>query len=210
MAAEPLQKALSRFSSRYFTLNARSGYTSFIPQTVLNDDQHPMYLTRKRLESQRQKTGLWWHATVGFESSKARVVRIWVRRRLHNAFLEELKERCIAEDGTIEQSSDKLKQFKTIQRIMKKGGTVSLEGSLKLHAQAPIVSAKYADVRADTSRLIDAILLKTEHSLKEAFEGNQVLANLSRTPSQMSSFHIRRQLTTQSNHHTKRTAAKTQ
>jgi hypothetical protein len=149
---------------RYFGLYWSANHETFIIHWAAKDANHPMATLRRRVMGEREKKGLWWHVTVGINTSKTRVVRSWVKRRLRNAFLEALKERGVAEDGKIVNPS-KLLQSQSIIRAIEQGQQVALTGSVKMHALADIVTAKYVDVKEETSALVDALLKGLEADL---------------------------------------------
>ncbi|KAF2017428.1 hypothetical protein BU24DRAFT_420473 [Aaosphaeria arxii CBS 175.79] len=152
------RKLLSQQNYRFFKLQYSASYSPFIQSPILSDFKHPLHPLLKRTEEQREGKGLWWHVTTNFESSKTKVVRSWLRRRLHNAFLEELKERDITEDGTILRMSDHLKGLSGLQKALEAGQVVTLTGSIRMQAQNTLVTAKYAEVRKETGSLVDALL----------------------------------------------------
>ncbi|KAF2745821.1 hypothetical protein M011DRAFT_389951, partial [Sporormia fimetaria CBS 119925] len=145
-----------------FGLHYSTSYQTFITHFVNEERYHPLNTLRRRILAEREKKGLWWHVTVGPGTSKARVVRTWVRRRLKNAFHESLKERGVAVDGKIVDAVRAAGPDSTIQKLIEKGQQVSLTGSIKLHGLEPMVSAKFVDVKKATGGLVDGLLENLE------------------------------------------------
>lgn len=79
--------------------------------------------------------------------------------------VEELKDRGITEDGKIIKDAGKVPRSDVLRALLEKGENVSLEGSFRLHALSPLVSAKYVDVRRETGAVIDALVKGLEADL---------------------------------------------
>jgi len=155
---------LSRHRFQFFACNHALQYKSFINLRVQEDDQHPLSEVQKRLYQERKREGLWWHVTVGVSLSKAKVVRSWVRRRLQNAFVEELRERGIEQDGRLLDRGRGAERHGVPAKVIQQYGNVSLRGSMRLHANPSVITAKYTDLRKETGVVVDAMLqgLKTD------------------------------------------------
>jgi hypothetical protein len=158
-------KLLAKCKFSYFYSSYSPTYSFLIKHHVLSDQYHPLFTRIYRKHAERKRAGLWWHVTMGLDSSKTKVVRTWLRRRLRNAFIDELEARNISEDGKLGAGNERA-HLPTIQGFLQRGESVSLEGSVKLHAQTPLVAAKYADVRKETGMVIDALLEGLEMELK--------------------------------------------
>jgi hypothetical protein len=154
---------IAKKQPKTFKVSYAPEYKNFIVNHVVIDPSHPLNETQKRRQVERKKEGLWWHATTGVDLNKSSVVRSWARRRLRNAIKEELKQRGYDENG-------KFVDLKAIQgnmelmSVLRAGKTLDLKGSLRLHAQAPLIPAKYVDVCAETGHVIEALVqaLKNE------------------------------------------------
>lgn len=158
-------RLLSQQKFRLFACNYAPTYKTFIAHRVQDDVQHPLNEIQRRLSRERKREGLWWHVTVGVTLSKAKVVRSWVRRRLQSAFIEELRERDIEQDGKlVVDNAGKVGRHGLPAQVLKQLGDVSLTGSVRLHAHPTVILAKYADVRRETGLVADALLqgLKAE------------------------------------------------
>lgn len=167
-------RILLKYRPQHFNYNYSSGYKTFIAHRILEDRYHPLYELRKRIHYEREKSGLWWHATVG-PISKSRVVRNWARRRLQNAFLESLRERGITKNGAIMKDAkiNRLQRTPIIQELLDKEAGVSLQGSIKLHALPTSISAKNEAIRKETGTVIDLLLEGLEADLKDSLQRNQ-------------------------------------
>jgi hypothetical protein len=148
-----------------FAFNYAPNYQTLITNHIMDDPAHPLYIARTRIHNERPRAGLWWHATVASTSSKSAVIRTWMRRRLRNAFIDELKARGIAEDGKILKDVKRSFTSSVIEGLAKREQDTSLKGSLKLHAMAPMLTAKYTLVRKETGVIIDALLMGLDADL---------------------------------------------
>ncbi|KAF2651968.1 hypothetical protein K491DRAFT_555760, partial [Lophiostoma macrostomum CBS 122681] len=140
-----------------FSCSYSSTYSYLITHHILREPYHPLHTRIARKHAERQKTGLWWHVTISLDSSKTKVVRTWLRRRLRDAFIAELEARHMTEDGGLSAGSGR-EDLPRIQELLQTGKSLSLKGSVKLHAQSPLVAAKFVDVRKETGQVIDALL----------------------------------------------------
>lgn len=150
---------------KYFGLNYSQGYQAFIQWSILDQPYHPLFHLRKRIADARPRTGLWWHATAGPNTSRARVVRNWVMRRLRNAFRETLRERGLDENGKINPRAHKgvdeslrASNRKGIREALARGEELEITGSIKMHALPSIVTAKFVDVKKETASVVDGLL----------------------------------------------------
>ncbi|KAF2712720.1 hypothetical protein K504DRAFT_360987, partial [Pleomassaria siparia CBS 279.74] len=139
-----------------FTCNYAKDYKTFIHHRLVEDKDHPLHFVQKRILRERKEEGLWWHVTVTAQTSRAKVVRSWVRRRMQNAFIAELRERDIAQDGKL--VADKTSDIGKHGIEKKRLGTMGLTGSVKLQAGSLAVTAKYEEIRAEIGGVVDALL----------------------------------------------------
>jgi hypothetical protein len=144
---------LARHQSKFFKINYTPEYKTFIINYVVSDPSHPLHEAQKRRSMDRKQEGLWWHITTGADLSKSSCVRSWSRRRLRNAIVEELKAHGYDENGRLvkRKASDSGGILTTI-------ATGDLKGSLRLHAQAPLIPAKYVDVKTEVGQVIKTIV----------------------------------------------------
>ncbi|KAF2466004.1 uncharacterized protein BDR25DRAFT_175405, partial [Lindgomyces ingoldianus] len=153
---------LSKQTFRTFSYAYQSTYKPLIYQPIVDSSHHPLHIIRKRIQGERSRSGLWWHVTVGNNSSKTKVVRSWLRRRLIVAFIEELKSRGFDRDGKFVDTKDNAPHREVFRELLERGQIPELKGSLKLHAQAPLVTAKFEDVKREAAKLVEALCLGLE------------------------------------------------
>jgi hypothetical protein len=147
---------LAKQQSKLFKVNYSPEYKTFIVNYILSDTSHPLHEAQKRRSRERKKEGLWWHATTGVDLTKSSCVRAWARRRLRNAVVEELRTRGYNEYGKFMDAKSLNTGRDSWSMTSKK--SMDLKGSLRLHVQAPLLPAKYEDIKAETGKLIDIIV----------------------------------------------------
>ncbi|CAN9436740.1 unnamed protein product [Alternaria sp. RS040] len=145
-------------------------YKSLFPHHVATDPSHPLYETQRRRQAEKKQEGLWWHATASADSAKSSCIRTWARRRLRNAVVDELKARGYDETGKFAKPKIVPQRADLMARVGA-GQTLDLKGSLRLHVQAPLIPAKYLDIRAEAGAVIDALESATTNG---APRGNEV------------------------------------
>ncbi|PSN68921.1 hypothetical protein BS50DRAFT_572102 [Corynespora cassiicola Philippines] len=151
-----------------FNVSHSPQYKTFIINRIVTEPNHPLYVLKKRAAEQRKKEGLWWHVVVYNTLSKSSVVRSWARRRVRNAFIEELKERGFNDKGILVNPGSV--KWANLDSALNQGKEISLKGSLKFQLNAPSVSAKYADVRKEMSSIVDALVLEIKNELSNIFK----------------------------------------
>lgn len=170
---------LSRTPLKTIRISYSSDYKSFIIHHVASDSSHPLHILQRRRQAEWQKQGLRWHATTGVDLSKSSCVRSWARRRLRNAVVDELKLRGYNEKGIMVDSTAVHGQSDLVN-ILQQGRSLDLTGSLRIHVQKPLISAKYTDVRSEVGQLFDIMLrsFKSEpdHRPLPATMGSHVLS----------------------------------
>ena len=149
---------IAKQQPKTFKVSYAPDYKNFIVNHVLIDPSHPLHETQKRRQAERKKEGLWWHATTGVDLNKSSCVRAWARRRLRNAIKDELRERGYDENGMFVDLKS-VQGRPDLMRLLQAGQTLNLSGSLRLHVQPPLIPAKYADVRAETGHVIEAVVM---------------------------------------------------
>jgi hypothetical protein len=155
----PSAKAISKLSKwqpKFFKVMYSPEYKTFIQNYVVADRSHPLHQAQTRLSGERKREGLWWHVTTAGDLSKSSCVRSWSRRRLRNAIVEELRLRGYDENGKLLKTrSTSIIEGTTKASLV---STYDIEGSLRLHALAPLIPAKFTDVKAEVGDLVDALL----------------------------------------------------
>jgi hypothetical protein len=149
---------LAKQPPKTFKVSYAPQYKNFIINHVATDPSHPLHETQRRRQAEKKKEGLWWHATTGVDLNKSSCVRAWARRRLRRAVVDELKARGYDENGKYANLNKLQTQTQTdLMAGVAAGKTLDLKGSLRLHVQAPLLPAKYVDVRAEAGAVIDAV-----------------------------------------------------
>jgi hypothetical protein len=166
---------LAKQQPKLFKVNYTPEYKTFIINHVVQDPSHPLHEAQKRLSMARKQEGLWWHITTGGDLSKSSCVRSWSRRRVRNAIVEGLKEHGYDEDGKLV----KRKTSDTRESLAATTLSDDLRGSLRLHALAPLIPAKYVDVKTEVGQIINAIVAATG---AEKNKGVSIKKSLSRSP----------------------------
>lgn len=147
---------LAKEKFRLFNVAYNRHYVNFFPQYILRDNNHPLWLRYRRIDSQRRKTGLWWSTTCGTELGKKSLIRHWLGRRLRNAFSDELRIRGISENGKFLPHA---KLHTDVLRVaLERGEELNLTGSLRLMAGPLLMTAKYEDVRKEAGKLVDILV----------------------------------------------------
>jgi hypothetical protein len=151
-------RALAKAKNPLFACTYSPKYESLIKRHVLSDSQHPLNHIRKRLFRERERTGLWWDVTFNSATSKTKVVRNWMRRRLEHAFIEELEQRGIGQDGKLIKDAAVAGRPEVVKRLLEQGKELSIKGSVKLHMYPPLVTANFVDVKDHAGKVADALL----------------------------------------------------
>jgi len=158
-AMSHVARLLAKHNFQFFTYYYAASHRSFIGHRLQDDTQHPLHTAQTRLFLERKKEGLWWSITVSVTLCKAKVVRTWVRRRLHTAFVEELRARGIQQDGRlVKYKPGTIRGHEVDARILDQLGGASLRGTVRLHADPLVITAKYADIRLEAGAFVDALL----------------------------------------------------
>ena len=147
---------LAKQQPKFFRVSYSTEYKTFITNHILADPWHPVHETQKRRFKERPREGLWWHVTTAADLSKSSCVRSWSRRRLRNAIVEELRARGFDENGKAIIS----KKFNSGNTALRSTfpSSPAIQGSLRLHAQPPLIPAKFTEVKAEVGRTVDIIL----------------------------------------------------
>jgi hypothetical protein len=155
---------LARQQFKTFKVNYTPEYKTFTINYIASDQWHPLQEAQRRRQRERKHEGLWWHVTTGTDLTKSSCVRSWARRRLRNAIVDELKAHGFDENGR----PMKQKASDTRANPTATPASNGLKGGLRLHVQAPLVPAKYVDVKAEVSQVIKTIMMATNPEKQNA------------------------------------------
>lgn len=142
----PIYKLFARQQWPLFSVSHAPDYKTFIVNHIVSDSTHPLHETQKRRARERERKGLWWHVTSSADLSRSSCVRVWVRRRLRNAVIEELRARDYDENGMY------------IGTQVVSGKMLDIKGSLRLSIKAALISAKFEEVRFQIKKVFDILL----------------------------------------------------
>jgi hypothetical protein len=98
-------------------------------------------------------------------SSKKSVVRNWLKRRLRQAFVEELKSRGYDRDGNAITKGKHAAEEIGQEMIIAQRPRV-LTGSLRLSVQPSLLTTKFVDVKREAGSVVDS-LIQTENRRQE-------------------------------------------
>ncbi|KZM18697.1 uncharacterized protein EKO05_0006647 [Ascochyta rabiei] len=148
---------LSKVKLKTFKVSYSPTYTSYIINHIAANPSHPLYLVQRRRKQELKKEGLWWHATNGIDISKSGCVRTWARRRLRQAFVEELKQKGYDETGKLVDAAA-MQDRRDVMNVVRLGKSVDLTGSLRMHGVGPLIPAKFETVKDEVRGVIDALI----------------------------------------------------
>ncbi|KAJ4340587.1 hypothetical protein N0V95_007462 [Ascochyta clinopodiicola] len=148
---------LSKLKLKTCKVSYSPTYTNYILNHIATNASHPLYIVQRRHKQEHKKEGLWWHATNGVDISKSGCVRTWARRRLRQAFVEELKQRGYDETGKLVDSSA-MQDRRDVMNVVGLGRSVDLSGSLRMHGVAPLIPAKFEAVKEEVRGIVDALV----------------------------------------------------
>ncbi|KAF1929365.1 uncharacterized protein M421DRAFT_100470 [Didymella exigua CBS 183.55] len=160
-----LTHRLSRLKPSCFKISYSPTYTSFLPNHIAVNASHPLHIAQRRLRNEQKKEGLWWHVTNGTDLSKSSCVRHWARRRLTQAFVDELRERGYDDKGKMVDAGEVQDSY--VQRVLKSGRRVDVTGSLRMHGVPLLVPAKYEKVKEEVRGVVEALV---QSAVDEALE----------------------------------------
>jgi len=106
---------------------------------------------------EKPREGLWWHATTGVDLVKSSCVRTWTRRRLQAAVVQQLKARGYDKNGKL-LSRRRMKSDDDLSTPMPPDPSYDLKGSLRLHVQAPLIPAKFEEIKDEVGTILDIIV----------------------------------------------------
>lgn len=148
---------LSKLKLATFKVSYSASYTSYIPRIIATSPSHPLYITQSRRQKELKKEGLWWHATNGTLLSKKSTVRTWARRRLRQAFVEELKAKGYDKTGKLVEATA-MQERRDMMNVVGLGRSVDLTGSLRMHGVGPLIPAKFEAVKKEMRSVVDALV----------------------------------------------------
>ncbi|KAJ8113708.1 hypothetical protein OPT61_g4229 [Boeremia exigua] len=155
-----MKAAVNRFSKLNFK-TCKVSYTPTYSNHILNhiatNPSHPLYTSQRRRQQEHEKKGLWWHATNGTDISKSGCVRTWARRRLGQAFAEELKAKGFDEDGKLVNATA-MQDRRDVMNVLNLGRSIDLTGSLRMHGLGPLIPAKFATVKEEMRSLVELLI----------------------------------------------------
>ncbi|KAF1916722.1 hypothetical protein BDU57DRAFT_430826, partial [Ampelomyces quisqualis] len=145
---------LAKLKSPFFKVSYAKDYQTHIINHIATDASHPLHETQRRRAAERKREGLWWHVTTGADLTKSSCVRSWARRRVRHAVVDELKARGFDENA----KAIKPRMSSTGSRATVNSAIPELQGSLRFHLQAPLIPAKFVDVRAEVGRTLEVLM----------------------------------------------------
>lgn len=148
---------LSKLKLKTFKVSFSPTYANWIVNHIATNPAHPLYISQRRRQQEIKKDGLWWHSTNGVDISKSGCVRTWARRRLRQAFVEELKAKGYDETGKLVDATAMQERI-DVMNIVRLGRSVNLTGSLRMHGVGPLISAKFVDVKKEVRGIVDALI----------------------------------------------------
>ncbi len=153
----PVVNRLSKLTFKTCKVSYSPNYIKSGVNHIATNPTHPLHITQRRRQQEQKKEGLWWYATNAIDTSKLACVRTWARRRLRNAFVEELKAKGYDENGKLVHTTV-LQERKDVMNVLKQGRSIDLTGCLRLHGLAWLVPTKFETVKAEMRNLVDALV----------------------------------------------------
>lgn len=152
-----LAARLSKLKFTTLKVSYSPTYTNHFVNHIAISPAHPLHISQRRRQQSRKKEGLWWHATNATDISKSGCVRTWARRRLRQAFIEELKAKGYDETGKLVDKN--AMQDKTdVMNVLRLGRGVDLAGSLRMHGVGPLLPAKFETVKEEVRGIVEALV----------------------------------------------------
>lgn len=148
---------LSKLKLTTIKLNYSPEYKNHIFNYIATNPLHPLSTLQQRRQQDRKKKDLWWHATNTTDLSKSGCVRTWARRRLAQAFKEELKAKGYDEKGKLVDATA-LQDRQDVMNVIRLGKSVDLNGSLRLHGISPLLSVKFEQIKDEVRTIVDALV----------------------------------------------------
>lgn len=148
---------LSKLKLKTFKVSYSPTYTNYILNHIATNPSHPLYISQRRRQQEHKKEGLWWHATNGVDISKSGCVRTWARRRLRQAFVEELKVKGYDEMGKL-VNENAMQERSDVMNVLKLGRSIDLTGSLRMHGVGPLIPARFETVKEEMRGIVDALI----------------------------------------------------
>lgn len=164
---------LSKLKLKTVKISYSPTYTNFILNHIATNPAHPLNISQRRRQQEHKREGLWWHATNATDISKSGCVRTWARRRLRQAFVEELKVLGYDETGKLVDETAMQKR-RDVMNVLRLGRSVDLTGSLRMHGVGPLVPAEFETVKEEVRGILEALLMSSvDTALGFAGEGQK-------------------------------------
>ncbi|KAF2848857.1 hypothetical protein T440DRAFT_400359 [Plenodomus tracheiphilus IPT5] len=157
-----ISQLIRRYQPKTFKIFYAPEYKTFTVQHIATDTSHPLHIAQNRRLVERRKEGLWWHVTTSIDLSKSSCVRTWARRRLRDAVRHELTQRGYDETGSLVNAAA-VNNRPELLAVLRRGGSLDLKGSLRLHVLAPLIPAKYTVLCTEMGQLIDDMMQQFEN-----------------------------------------------
>lgn len=148
---------LSKLKLKTFKVSYSPTYTNYILNHIATNPSHPLYISQRRRQQEHKKEGLWWHATNGIDISKSGCVRTWARRRLRQAFVEELRDKGYDEMGKL-VNKNAMQGRSDVMNVLRLERSIDLTGSLRMHGVGPLIPARFETVKEEMRGIVDALI----------------------------------------------------
>ena len=169
----PRLNRLNKLKLTTFKPSYSPSYANLSTNHIASNPHHPLCVSQRRRQQERSKRGLWWCATTGLDVSKSSCVRTWARRRMRHALLEELKAKGYDEVGRL-VDREAMRDEPVVQQVLKRGRSMDLMGTLRLHGINPLLPAKYETVKKDMRSIVAALVqTAVDNALGVAGEGQK-------------------------------------
>lgn len=136
-----------------------------ITNTILADYAHPLYIPIKRRIDNSSSDRLHWAVRCPAALCRKRTVRMWVSKRIREAFLAELKHNGFDRNGA-------LLKHPSYQYIGDHSKPSQLTGALVLHVRESSVTAPISDIRQHCTYLVNKLVRDHVNSALK-FEGKR-------------------------------------
>lgn len=148
---------LSQLKCTNFSVSYAPEYKYLVSSRITTDRNHPLHIQAVRNHREKEREGLWWVISVTTISAKKSTVRNWLKRRLREAFREELKSRGYKRNGfAITKGNDAAKEANQEKAIAQ--GPPVLTGSLRLNVNPTLLTAKFVDVKREAGSVVDVLI----------------------------------------------------
>lgn len=158
-----LPQALPHFSFR-FEPHAKPINCTTLPitNTILSDKAHPLYLPLRRRVDALKSHQLYWAVRCPSALSRKRTVRMWVVKRIREAFLAELKHHGFDRHGATSSASEPRVPGHPDMPLQ-------LTGALAIHVRESTLAAPISELRQGCSYLLRKVL-KEQAKNRESYQ----------------------------------------